>query len=476
MDKIKVMLCIPPIPIEAITGELGKFWNIGSSMPPQGLCRIAAISRLKGYDTRILDCQVMRLTPDKAVKHVMEFSPDFVGISSSTVSIKSAGLFARMIKDARHSIKTIIGGPHISALREGALKEFSGFDIGVIGEGDDTFQELVETILAGSPLSGVAGIVFRDGDKIISTPARPLIKNLDSLPMPAWDMLPQLSRFYRTSAQRSKDFPVAAILTSRGCPFDCSFCDKSVFGHTLRTHSSGYVMDMVRTLKHKHGMRAIVFNDDLFTVNKKRLAEICETMIRDKLKLAWSCNGRLNMADLETLKLMKRAGCWQIALGIESGDQEILNFMNKKIQLDTIKGSVELIKKAGISVKAFFIFGMPIDTKEKIRKTIDFAKKIQIDDVQFSNFTPYPGTRLYNYVTENEGFRPEWDKMNTISPFYVPKGLSADDLSYYQKTATKEFYFRLKPICSQISKLKNPRYAVNVAREMFYFLNYMFKK
>jgi radical SAM superfamily enzyme YgiQ (UPF0313 family) len=475
MDRPKIILCIPPIALETITGKLGKFWEIGSSMPPQGLCQIAAISREKGYETKILDCQVMRLTLDKAVENILEFNPKFVGISSSTVSINASGKFAKKIKEVKSSIMTIIGGPHVSALPVETLKEFNGFDVGVVGEGDLTFYELIETVLNHSGLNNVSGLLYRDNGKIRVNAPRPLIKDLDFLPMPAWDLLPKLSKYYRTSAQRSKEFPIASIITSRGCPFNCSFCDKSVFGQTLRAHSAKYVLEMIKILKYKHSIRALVFNDDLFIVNKNRLIEICEGMIQNNLKISWSCNGRLDSLDLEILKLMRRAGCWQIAFGIESSNQELIEKIKKKIYLDTIPEKLRLVKKAGISTKGFFILGLPSETIKTIEKTIEYTKKIPLDDVQFSIFTPYPGSELYKYVVENEGFIPEWDKMNTIFPSYVPKYLTKEDLIYYQRKGTKEFYFRIHHIVNQVLKFKNLRYVINVIREALYFLNYIYR-
>ena len=198
----RIMLCIPPLDMGLIVGEFGGVWEIGSSMPPQGLCQIAAVSRKKGYDVRILDCQILRLTMDEAVKNVASFEPDYVGISSTTVSIKNAALFAKKIKDAGPSIVTIIGGAHVSALPVETMGEFSGFDVGVVGEGELTFHELIEALANRSALSGIPGLVYRETGSIRTTAPREFIKDLDSLPIPAWDMCPALAKNYRTSSQR----------------------------------------------------------------------------------------------------------------------------------------------------------------------------------------------------------------------------------------------------------------------------------
>lgn len=475
MNRPKIMLCIPPIALGVITGRFGRFWEIGSCTPPQGLCQIAAISGKKGYETKILDCQVMRIGLDEAVNNILEFNPEFVGVSSTTVSIDAAGKLAKKIKELKPSIMTIIGGAHVSALPAQTLKEFSWFDAAVIGEGEVTFHELIEAVLSNSRLDKVRGLAYRDNGRITVNMPRPFIKDLDFLPMPAWDLLPKLSKYYRTSAQRSNEFPIASVVTSRGCPFNCSFCDKSVFGQALRTHSAKYVLEMIGVLKYKHAIRALQFNDDLFIADKNRLIGICEGILKNNLKISWSCNGRLDLLDLEILKLMRRSGCWQIAFGVESGDEKIIEKINKKIYLDKIPEKLKLVKKAGISTKGFFILGLPQETRKTIKKTIEYAKRIPLDDIQFSIFTPYPGSEMYKYLIENEGFIPEWDKMNTVFPSYVSKSLTKEDLIYYQRKGTKDFYFRIRPFINQALKFRNLRYAMHAIREAFYFFNYIYR-
>ena len=475
LGKTRVLLCIPPLDASVYGKGIGGLLKIATSLIPQGLCHLAAVSRNLGFPTRILDCQALGLDMKQAIERVREFSPDFVGLSASTLSIVQAGKFAGYLKRILPEVTTVVGGYHISALPEQTLEEFPDIDIGVVGEGEETFSELLETVGKDSSPFDVPGLVFRNAGKIQMTDKRPVIANLDSLPLPAWDLLPKLSKYYGSSAQRYKVFPAASLITSRGCPHQCTFCDRSVFGNRYRGHSADYVMEMIRTLRSQHGIRSVVFNDDLFIADRNRLVSICETMIREGMRLNWSCDGHVNHLDEDILRLMKRAGCWQLAIGIESGEEKILEDLNKGIGLEKIAETLDLVKQAGLKIKGFFVFGTPSETEQSLRKTIDFAKRLPLDEIQITAFTPYPGTELYRYVVRQEGFVPEWGQMNTASPSYVPKNLTKQQLVHYQRKGYKEFYLRPGPLACQLWKMKRPRYATQLVKEAFQFASYLLK-
>ncbi|HNT34331.1 MAG TPA: radical SAM protein [bacterium] len=472
----KVLLCIPP-PGDTLKGSaVGGLLKTATSLIPQGICHLASACRQAGYETRILDCQALEMSLEEAVNAVCLFNPDFVGISATTLSIIHASQFAREIKKRIPTVRIVVGGYHVSALPEETLKEFQSFDAGVVGEGERTLVELLDAWMASRALSGIAGLVFREETGIRVTPRRALIKDLDSLGLPAWDLLPRLSRHYGSSAQRYRVFPVASVITSRGCPHQCTFCDRSVFGTTFRGHSAEYVMAMIRTLRDEHGIRSIVFNDDLFIANKTRLTQICEAMIHENLRMSWSCDGRIDRLDDDLLKLMKRAGCWQLAVGIESGDDAILSRLNKGFTVEQARQAVVRMKGAGMSVKGFFVMGTPGETEQSLEQTVQLIKRLPLDEIQITLFTPFPGTDLFRAVVSQEGFTPRWDEMNTASVSYVPKGLTKGRLLHYQRQGYLQFYFRPRQVLYQLGKLKRPRFAVKMLREAFCFLQYALRR
>lgn len=470
-DTPRVLLCIPPLGDGIYRSNVGGLLRIATSLIPQGLCHLAAICRQSGFETHILDCQALNLSLTKALNAVVETQPDFVGISATTLSINRAAQFAKEIKKRLPSVRIVVGGYHVSALPRETLTEFDGFDAGVIGEGEETLVCLLNAWMSGGRRENITGIVFREGQEIRLTPRRALIQNVDSLPLPAWDLLPKLSRYYGSSAQRYRVFPVASVITSRGCPHQCTFCDRSVFGTTFRGHSAEYVMAMIRTLRDQHGIRSLVFNDDLFVANTKRLTQICEAMVRESIRMSWSCDGRVDRLDADLLKLMKRAGCWQLAVGIESGDDTVLRRLNKGFTVHEARAAVHKMKSVGMSVKGFFVMGTPGETEQSLEQTLRLIKELPLDEIQITLFTPFPGTDLFREVVQ-EGFVPRWDEMNTAAVSYVPQGLTKQRLLDYQRRGYAQFYFRPRQVLYQFKKLRSPRFAVRMLREALCFLKY----
>lgn len=472
----RVLLCIPPLNEDMYTPMFGGLLRIATSLIPQGICHLGSISRQAGYETSILDCQGLQLSMQEAVNEVLEKRPDYLGLSTTTLSIDAASQLARAVKELLPDVTTIVGGYHVSALPVETMQQYPYFDFGVVGEGEVTFSELLNTLSGSGDPSTVEGIVYLKGDRIVQTERRKLISNLDELPMPAWEMLPKISKYYGSSSQRYRVFPVASVITSRGCPHVCTFCDRSVFGNRFRGHSAEYVMEMIRRLMRDFAIKSIVFNDDLFIANKRRLTEICESIISENLNLSWSCDGRVDRLDDEMLKLMKRAGCWQLAVGVESGEPEILKRLGKGTDLNLIRAATQKIKKFGMSIKGFFVMGTPYETPGTIDKTIKFAKSLPLDEIQITVFTPFPGTDLFEYVVQEEGFHPVWSEMNTAAPCYVPLGMTKQQLIDAQKRGYKEFYLRPRQIGYQLSKLKSPRFALRMFQEAFYFGMYLFRR
>ena len=442
----------PPLSLEKRYGTLAQ---AGYTEPPFGLCYLAAVTRHHGFNTSIIDSQALNLDVKETVDLIISQKPDYIGITATTQIIKSASVIAKEVKRIAPRISIIIGGCHVTAVPEETLNDNLCFDIGVIGEGEKTFIELLYALEKGADLCRVEGLVIRKNGSVVLTEKRPFIKDLDTLPFPAFDLLPELGKYYRISTQSVDRLPALSLITSRGCTGKCTFCDTAVHGSSPREHSAEYVMDLMRELNKKYGAKTIFFDDDNFLIFKPRLRRLVELLRKEKLDLTWSCMARVDMVDVDTLKIAKEGGCFQIQYGIESGKQEILDFYNKRIRLEQTEHAVKLAKDVGLRTKGFIIFGNPLETKETLETTINFVKHLDLDDVSISFFTPYPGSKIYSDVERYGYFERDYEKMSCFEIVYVPHGLTKEELKYYSRKAYREFYFRPKVLLSYLRRIRS---------------------
>jgi len=449
---VNIVFLNPPMTLKERYGD----WAEGGSLAqPQGLCSLAAVTRENDYKTFIVDAAALNLSLDETLKEIISFSPDYIGITATTNAIFKASEVAKKLKTIDDNILVIIGGPHVTATPKETMTLFQEFDIGVIGEGEVTIVELLNAQEANGKLGEVDGLILRDNGALRITRTREPIRDLDSLPLPAWDLLPELSKHYRPPAFSFNTLPSTSIITSRGCFGQCTFCDRSVFGNKVRAHSAGYVIEMMTHLVENYGIRDIIIDDDNFLLFKPRLRDICDKLVEKDFDLTWSCNSRVDIVNPDVLSLVRRAGCWQIAYGIESGSQDILDLLKKNIKLSQIRTALKWTKDAGIRTKGFFLIGHPTETTETIRKTIDFAKSVELDDFQMSMFTPFPGSEIYNYAEKYGTFQGDWKHMTGWHPVFIPKDMTEEELKRYSKKAFMEFYLRPKIILSYLKRCTN---------------------
>jgi len=440
----------PPLTLEE---RYGKLSSGGSLLAPLGLATLGAITRNKGFKTEIIDSAALGLSYEKTVDQIMQRAPKYVGITATTIAIHNAAKLAQELKKKRQDIFIIIGGPHISSIPEDTLNRFPQFDAGVIGEGDITIIEMLKALQENRDLKKVKGIIIRTNGRIERTSPRELFFDLDNLPLPAWDLLPSLAQYYRPAANSFYQLPSSGVVTSRGCPGKCIFCDRTVSGDRLRMHSAAYLMKMIKHLHFNYGIRDIIFHDDNFIAFRKRLYELCEMLKQEKLKLTWSCTARVDMVNPQLLRTMKQSGCWQIAYGIESGSQEILDFLKKGITLEQIKDALRFTREAGIMNRGYFMIGVPTETVQTIRKTIDFLLELELDDFHMSMFSPHPGTEISKSINEYGIVDNDWRKFGGWHPVFIPKDISKEELVYYHKLAFRKFYFRPRIIYQYLSSI-----------------------
>ena len=459
---MKVVLLNPPLKTMEM---LGLEIKIGASQPPLGLCYIAASIRATGYNVQILDAEALGLSEIDCANKIMELGANILGITATTAAVHTAARIAEAVKRANPNCLTILGGCHVSALPEITLENFPSIDVAVIGEGEITLNELLRTIENNSIFEDVDGIAYRKNGMIIRTQRRARIHSLDELPMPAWDLLPDPSTHYQVQFHSRLQTPSFSLVTSRGCVGNCRFCPKAVFGSYVVAHSGERTFEMVKCLREKYGIRSILFDEDNLLVPHTRVLKFSDLMINEELDVSWACLTRVDSIPKSVLNKIRKAGCWQLLFGIESGSQKILDFIGKRITLDEVRSAINRACDFGLSPKGFFILGHPTETHETIKETIEFILELPLDDITICYFTPFPGCEFANIASPYGKVTNDWNKMTLYEPSFIPHGLTEEELIYYGKQCVKLFYSRKKIIDKHLERSnKDPVSGANIIR------------
>jgi len=355
--------------------------------PPLGLGYIAAVLMKNGFSVDILDCTFM--SQKYALKQIRDSNPKIIGIQSMFSMKDKAIEIARLLRKDCELL--IAGGPLPTINPEAFLKDF---DVVVLGEGEQTMLDLVRAFENGNNFFSVPGIIYVDQQsrEIRRTSERIIIKNLDDVPFPARELFDNSS--YKRYYMKKFGYSITTVMTSRGCPFTCDFCSRPVFGNGFRSRTATNIVDEIEKVL-SMGYDRIWFADDCFTLNKRRLIEVCSEIMKRKMKVGWECLSRVDTLDSKLVKRMKQAGCLRIFFGIESGDDSILARMGKNITANNAEEAVRLCNTQGVKVGAFFILGYPGENEKTLLKTVKFASSLKLDYLSFT--LPYPilGTPLY---------------------------------------------------------------------------------
>lgn len=442
--------------------------------PPLGLAYLASYLEKEGVEVKILDIAAEgineKINLGKKVRYglcekeitgrVKEFSPQIVGIAcQSTLHATEAHETAGIIKKAQPEILTIMGGAHPSAVPEEVLKD-KNIDIVVRGEGEVTLGEIVTKYSSKNKWSEIKGISWRKNQKIIHNPQRPFINNLDSLPFPARHLLPMeiYSREYEKGVNYNLKKKFFTMITSRGCPGNCVYCAvKAVWGRTWRGRSPANVVDEIETLIRDYQAEEIHFLDDSISVDKKRLEEICQEIIRRKLRIRWTTpNGiAIWLLDRNLLKKMKKAGCYRLTFGLESGSPEILkNFIGKHYNHQEAKEMITFASQLGLWTVGTFILGFPHETHQQIEETINFSVSSDLDFATFYIANPFPGTPLFE-IYQKENLLPQTGAYDLVRGCRS-QNFSHEELISLQSLATFRFLkSRLRKPSLLLRKLKS---------------------
>lgn len=449
--------------------------------PPLGLCYLAAVLEQAGHSINIIDGVIEGPTRDEGefrriglpVKELaarISYSrPDIVGISCMYSLVWDDVIeLSAVLRDIIPDTLQVLGGPHPSALPENSLNASSA-DCVVIGEGEETFLELANyysDFQGTKDFSRIKGIAFRDKNSIVLTQARPRIQDLDSIPFPARHLI-RMEEYIKIGkapgSQKNRRF--ATMLTSRGCPNNCIFCSiKNVWGQKWRARSPENVVEEIEELVRRYRIKEIHFLDDNISLNKKRMAGICDLLVERGLDISWTTpNGvYVTTLDRNLLYKMKKSGCYQLAFGIESGNEHVLHdIIHKTLSLSRAKDVIRCAREMGIWTHGFFVIGFPNETYEMMQDTLDFARSANLDSAYFSIATPFHGTELYNLMVK-DGFDPNnFSKLSNVDSAAGSNIFTPEEIMGIQTGLIRGFYkFRfneeIKPI-NVLKRFKNMR-------------------
>lgn len=454
---MRILLINPPICHPTIVPGLNSTWREHDWAPPLGLMAISAYSKKFGHrEIRLLNGQTAKgLTDQEAITETLEFKPELVGITTSTFFLYDAIRMARLVKGCLPAARIVLGGPHLTEYAMETV-EHPEVDFGVVGEGELPFLELIEALARQGDFSRIPGLAWKAPDgKVHVNPPEPARLSLDDLPVPDYDLI-DISG-YRIAYDYLH--PSGVIVTSRGCPYHCTFC--SLNYPYFRTRGAESIVNEMKFLK-SLGYRAVTFNDDNFNVSRKRVLQICDLIVEQGLCLPWSFRGRVDCIDEELIQKVAAAGCIRIHFGVESGVQEILDSSKKGITLGETREAFRLCRKYKISTVAFFMFGLPGETQEQAQKTIDFALELNPEYVVFTSLMPQPGSALYTQALQAGAFS---DYLREFAKDPVPDlvwrgwytGMSQEIMDSLMHQALFRFYLRPGYIAHRLATLNGPR-------------------
>ena len=448
--RSKKVLLIHPLGDNWMPGQTDMS-RIANILPPIGLLSLTSWLEKHGHQVEIHDCYAHPGREDRIDDYLRSESPDFVGFSTTTSSFPDAARIARRIKSAYPQIRTVFGGVHVSALRQQLMEQYPECDFGVVGEGEEAIQALVES--NGEGPGEIAGLLYRDGGEVKFGGFREPTLELDRLPFPAYGKLPGFPRDYTLPIFNYPKAPGTTAITSRGCPYTCSYCDRSVFRRSFRYNSAEYMVELFTHLDDRFGIRHVNFYDDNFAVNKGRVEEFCERMIEARLGMTFNLATRSDHIHDDHLPLLKRAGCWMISMGIETGNADLLDAHRSRGDLELIRSKVATIRGAGIRVKGLFIMGLPGETEESIDQSIDFALGLDLDDINLTKFTPFPGSPLYATVRSQGEFDETWERMNCLNFVFIPRGFTRERLEERYREFYRRYYQRLSVLLGYVAMI-----------------------
>lgn len=440
-DRADVLLVYP---IWVTRGGRGTLQRM---LPPLGILSIASYLEQFGLEVHLIDLHAEEIPPQKFREIVRALRPRFVGIEVLSAHFVPAHHVAQICREEVPDVKVAVGGVHAEAEPEQMLRN-PCIEVVCRGDGEEVMLDFVQ----GKPYREILGLSYRDGGKVRHNPPRPLERDLDKYPFPAYHLIDFDNYFPPVSAY--KDLPAMNVLMTRGCPGKCTFCNSAMT--TLRSRSAESMVELIKMLRYRYGVRQIYFYDDTFTSVPKTVRTFCEKMIADKVDVKWICYARGDMFKDPLVELMARAGCHQILVGIESGSDTLMKDIGKPIKKEHYKDMVDLAHKHGMEVRGSFIIGHLNETRDTMEETLQFAKDIDLDFFQVNILTPYPGTQLYREAKEKGLLlHEEYDKYGQNEVILKLNHLAPEDVLAFDSNSFYRFFLRPRVLWRQIRRLTN---------------------
>lgn len=450
---MKVLLAIPNWTFkETHLAELQE--DVAGHTAPSGILYIASVLREGGHEVKVLDGAFY--TQKGILDEIEKFNADVLGLSVVSMLWENAKKLAEAAKAQNRKLFIIAGGPHPTALPYDVMGQCKAIDVIAVGEAEHTTLEVVNAFENKKSFGSVLGIFYRTGERhtrrIVATAPRPLLQDLDQLPYPAFDLINIGD--YRPSIGHYKKLPYIGVVLSRGCPMNCLYCYK-LCGNTIRVRDPVKVADEIEYYVKEYGIKEVKFWTELFTAEKDVVFKLCDEIIKRKLNIVWSCTSRVDTINEELAKKMKEAGCWYLQFGIESGVQKNLNTLRKGTKIETIRKAVALTHKAGLKSFCSFILGIPGETYEEAKQTIEFACELNPYYAEFFPLTPFPGTDLYKDLRKyGKMIGTSTDLTMHHIPF-IPYSMAKEQLEELQHYAFKRFYMRPGFILMRLASIRS---------------------
>ena len=420
---------------------------------PLGIAYIGAVLERDGHEVKILDADTLRYSVQDSVDYIIKEAPDITGFSCLTPLAPIALRIAAMVKERIKTI-TVFGGVHPTTYPKMTLNPCVDFLIS--GEGEFSLSRLLTVLGKQEDWTDIPGIYYKENGKLLSTGAALRINHLDDLPFPARHLLPMDKYRYSFPILSEKGGTYASINCSRGCPYKCIFCSSPAqWKNQVRYRSAENIVEELKHLKEYYGVNTFYIRDEVFSLNKRNVLQVCEKMVSESLRMNWFCYVRADHVDKEIMEAMRAAGCLLVKIGVESGDAEILKKIKKGETLEQMKKAFKIAERAGLYTHASFMIGHPWDSRKTIRKTIQFAKELNADTTVFPISTPFPGTELWHIVKDHDLLLTEdFEKYGYVGTSVVKTMyLDANDLVRLEKQALREFYFRPAYIMKALKRI-----------------------
>ncbi|MBW1943184.1 MAG: cobalamin-dependent protein [Deltaproteobacteria bacterium] len=452
---MRVLLINPPRENEIIGNNPPIIEEKRGVNPPLGILYVAGyLEKYTDHTIQIIDCQVERLDYEALEERVRSLHPDVVGMTAMTMTLIDVIKTIDTVKRVDAGTQVVLGGPHVHIYPEETI-HIQGVDFVVLGEGEECFKELLENMDDLGKLRSISGLVFKDNGEVVNTGIGPVIEDLDALPFPARHLVP----YKKYNSLLTTGNVVTTLFTSRGCPYQCTFCDRPHLGRRFRARSAINVVDEIEECVNM-GIRDFLFYDDTFAVNRKRVLDICDEIAGRRLKISWDIRTRVDTVDGELLKKLKNAGCKAIHYGVEAGSDKILKILKKEINLGEAKQIFDLTRRNGIEILAYFMIGNPTENRDNIEETFRVIKHLDPDYLHLTILTPFPGTEIYAEALQQGIISKDcWREFakNPTPDFVSPHWnelFSREELNQLLVKGYRAFYLRPSYIMKRLIKVR----------------------